>query len=142
MKQVRGRTQGLDHPEEPAVYRDEFDCAWEGPFPFTLASIQGRAPREEGVYLVLYGDDEDAVVAYVGVASGHTIRGQLREHAAGRGNWALGRLADGADFWFVCYPSDDPAECEQIKSHVLLTRNPPFNAAVEYEKLLETSMVS
>ena len=50
-------------------YLDQFGRTWQGPFDFTLPSIQQHAPNEQGVYMVLHGTGPILQDAYIGVAT-------------------------------------------------------------------------
>ena len=113
------------------MYQDELGRRWGGPVPFDLEMIATQAPPAFGVYQVMYPDGDDLGVAYIGIATGDTIRGRLWKHATSRGNWALGRLGDPARFacvWYVC----DGQTAREIESHVVTARKPPFNVRPEY----------
>jgi hypothetical protein len=92
--------------------------------------VAANAPDEFGVYQVLAGEGAGVQVAYIGIATGDTIRGRLRKHVSARGNWALGRLGDPARFSFVYYRCD-PQTARQIESYVVTNAKPPFNTRPE-----------
>jgi hypothetical protein len=114
------------------LHMDEYGRNWHGPYPFTPTDITEHAPGRFGVYQLLYTGYSGSMVAYIGVATGDTIRGRLRKHATGAGNWALGRLGDPKKFSFV-YFECDAASARQIESHVIEKRKPPFNTRPEYK---------
>jgi hypothetical protein len=113
------------------TYLDEYGRRWNGPHPFTMEAIASHAPRNFGVYQVLHGGAGSQTTAYVGVATGETIRGRLRKHCSGAGNWALGGLGNPAAFSFAFFLCDQVTAL-QIESHVVLTKKPPFNVRPEY----------
>jgi hypothetical protein len=93
-----------------------------------------------GVYRIMYSDGSGAHVAYIGIATGDTIRGRLTKHVSGSGNWALARLGDPTRFRFVYYECD-ALSAKQIKSHVILTKKPPFNTRPEYTHFIPSIAV-
>ncbi len=119
------------------MYTDEFGRAWQGPHPFNQETIRRRAPDTMGVYQLLYVGGEAALVAYIGIATGSTIRGRLTKHVTGSGNWALGRLGDPSKFSFV-YWECDVISAKQIESHVITTKRPPFNTRPEYRDFISS----
>jgi excinuclease UvrABC nuclease subunit len=113
------------------LYKDDHCRVWEGEYPFTKAAIATHAPNCFGVYLVLYKTGDTRQVAYIGIATGATIRERLGKHCSGAGNWALARLGAASDFFFVFYRCDAQT-ARQIESHVITTKKPPFNVRPEY----------
>jgi hypothetical protein len=131
----------LAAPGEAAMFHDHYGRIWQGPHPFTPDAVAARAPATFGVYQILYLLDGDPpVVAYIGIATGDTIRGRLRKHVAGRGNWALGRLGDVSRFAFVYYGCDAET-ARQIESHVVTSAKPPFNVRPEYRDFIPSIAV-
>ena len=122
------------------MYTDDYGRAWQGPHSFNQVSIRLHAPERIGVYQVLYMGDPDPQVAYIGIATGDTIRGRLTKHATGSGNWALSRLGDPTKFSFV-YWECDGASAKQIESHVITTKKPPFNTRPEYRDFIPSIAV-
>jgi excinuclease UvrABC nuclease subunit len=122
------------------MYLDEYARAWQGPYDFTLASITMYAPNRFGVYQLIYAGDSGDQVAYIGVATGDTIRGRLRKHVTGAGNWALAQLGDPSKFRFVYYECD-ALSAQQIESHVITTAKPPFNTRPEYRNFIPSISV-
>jgi excinuclease UvrABC nuclease subunit len=122
------------------MYYDEHGRLWEGPYPFTLFAITTHAPKEYGVYQVLFSKGGPSQVAYIGIATGDTIYGRLRKHCMGSGNWALGRIVSAAYFNFVFYVCDSTT-AKQIESHVVTTRKPPFNVKPEYKHYIPSIAV-
>jgi len=88
----------------------------------------------------MYAGGATALVAYIGVATGDTIRGRLTKHATGSGNWALARLGDPTKFTFV-YWECDALSAKQIESHVVSTKKPPFNVRPEYRDFIPSIAV-
>lgn len=117
------------------MYTDDTGRRWHGPFPFHRTAIAMSAPTRKGVYQVLYDGGAATQVAYIGIATGDTIRGRLAKHASGSGNWALARLGDPAKFTFVYWECDD-LSAKQIESHVISTKKPPFNTRPEYRHFI------
>jgi len=113
------------------MFEDGYHRHWKGPFPFTEDSVREEAPAVFGVYQVLYMKDAPTT-AYVGVATGDTIRGRLLKHVRAKGNWALGRLEDRDAFRFAYFPCV-PEDARQIESHIILREQPPFNVKPEYK---------
>ena len=122
------------------MYRDTYGRTWEGPHPFTQAAVSRHAPSAFGVYEVLAGTATSTVVAYIGIATGDTIRGRLLKHVTARGNWALGRLGDPSSFTFVFYRCD-PETAHQIESYVVTNEKPPFNVRPELKFLIPSIAV-
>lgn len=122
------------------MYIDDMGRSWRGPFPFNPGQISANAPTRSGVYQVIYAGGATALVAYIGVATGDTIRGRLTKHATGSGNWALARLGDPTKFTFV-YWECDALSAKQIESHVVSTKKPPFNVRPEYRDLIPSIAV-
>ena len=122
------------------MYTDDYGRAWEGPFPFTAASIAANAPRLFGVYEVLYAFEESLVVGYIGIATGDSIFGRLSKHVSQKGNWALGRLSDVSQWSFVYYRCD-PTSAAQIESFVVTNAKPPFNVRSELKNLIPSIAV-
>src|SRR5262245_1007533 len=122
------------------MYTDDLGRRWDGPFPFNAIGIAANAPTREGVYQVLYNGGQSPVIAYIGIATGDTIRGRLTKHARGAGNWALARLGDPAKFTFVFWECD-ALSARQIESHVVSTRKPPFNVRPEYRDFIPSIAV-
>ncbi|PWT93106.1 MAG: hypothetical protein C5B55_05140 [Blastocatellia bacterium] len=122
------------------MYQDDYGRTWEGPHPFTLEMIQNHAPREFGVYEILYSVGMSASIAYIGIATGDTIRGRLTKHRVGIGNWALARLGNTSDFTFVFYRCDG-LTAKQIESHVVTMNKPPFNVRQEYRHFIPSIAV-
>jgi len=122
------------------MYRDDHGRTWQGPHPFNQAAIRMHAPNVMGVYQVLYTGGAAPLVAYIGIATGDTIRGRLSKHATGSGNWALARLGDPTKFSFV-YWACDQASARQIESHVVTTKKPPFNTRPEYRDFIPSIAV-
>jgi hypothetical protein len=114
------------------MHRDSYGRTWEGPFPFTIDSIREHAPTTFGVYEVLYLSEPIPVIAYIGVATGDTIRGRLSKHVRNRANWALGRLSDPNRFAFVYYMCDS-ITAQELETHICNTAKPPFNVRPEYK---------
>ncbi len=114
------------------LYKDDHFRVWEGEYPFTKAAITNHAPNGLGVYQVLYRTGGTRQVAYIGIATGDTIRGRLTKHRSGTGNWALAWLGAASDFSFVFYRCD-ALTAHQIESHVVTTQKPPFNVRPEYK---------
>jgi hypothetical protein len=125
------------------MYRDYLGREWEGPVPFDLEMIATQAPPAFGVYQVLAPDGEADGgwrPAYIGIATGDTIRGRLWKHATEKGNWALARLGDPASFacvWYVC----DAVTAHQLESHTVTYAKPPFNVRPEYSHLIPSIAV-
>lgn len=117
------------------MYCDEYGRRWHGPYPFNATAIQHYAPITIGVYQILYTGGATEQVAYIGIATGDTIRGRLTKHARGRANWALARLGEPAEFAFV-YWECDALSAKQIESHVVTTKRPPFNTRPEYRHFI------
>jgi len=122
------------------MYNDENGRTWQGTFPFTLASVKANAPSRLGVYQILYTGNLAPQVAYIGIATGDTIRGRLSKHVNGLGNWALARLGDPSKFVFV-YWECDPASAAQIESHVITEQKPPFNVRPEFKDFIPSIAV-
>jgi hypothetical protein len=122
------------------MYRDEYGRTWQGPHPFTPEAIAAHAPATSGVYEVLYSPGAQPQVAYIGIATGDTIRGRLQKHVGERGNWALARLGDPASFQFVFYPCDAKT-AHQIESYVVTQAKPPFNVRPEYRHFIPSIAV-
>jgi len=122
------------------MYTDEYGRRWQGPHPFNATAIRQFAPTRMGVYQILYPGAAAEQVAYIGIATGDTIRGRLTKHASGRGNWALARLGDPAGFTFV-YWECDALSARQIESHVVTTKKPPFNTRPEYRDFIPSIAV-
>jgi hypothetical protein len=122
------------------MFTDDVGRDWEGPFAFTREAVADNAPSRFGVYQVLYQGGAAPVVAYIGIATGDTIRGRLMKHVTGDGNWALARLGDPAKFAFV-YWECDIASARQIESHVVTTKKPPFNVRPEYRDFIPSIAV-
>lgn len=122
------------------MYRDAFGRSWSGPFPFSAEAIAQHAPRASGVYEVLAGSGASAQVAYVGIATGDTIRGRLQKHVSARGNWGLGRLGDPTQFAFVFYECDTRT-AQQIESYIVTHAKPPFNTRPELRHLIPSIAV-
>jgi hypothetical protein len=93
-----------------------------------------------GVYQIIYSHASGDLVAYIGIATGDTIRGRLTKHVTGSGNWALARLGDPTSFRFVYYECD-ALSAKQIESHVILTKKPPFNTRPEYKHFIPSIAV-
>src|SRR5215831_2775409 len=123
------------------MYKDDYGRAWQGPHPFNQAAIRMHAPPNiMGVYQVLYMGGAAPLVAYIGIATGDTIRGRLSKHATGSGNWALARLGDPTKFTFVYWECNE-ASARQIESHVVTTKKPPFNTRPEYRDFIPSIAV-
>ena len=122
------------------MWRDDVGREWEGAWDFTAEMIAEHAPREFGVYQILYSVGGTELVAYIGIATGDTIRGRLTKHRAGVGNWALARLGATSDFVFVFYRCDKET-ASQIESHVVTTNKPPFNVRPEYRNFIPSIAV-
>ncbi|MGH7304985.1 MAG: GIY-YIG nuclease family protein [Candidatus Rokuibacteriota bacterium] len=122
------------------MYTDDYGRRWEGPHPFNRSEISQHAPPRSGVYQLLYSDGTALHVAYIGIATGDTIRGRLTRHATGSGNWALARLADPTAFTFV-YWECDALSAKQVESHVITTKKPPFNVKAEYRHFIPSIAV-
>lgn len=122
------------------MYRDDYGRTWEGPYPFTSEMIAAHAPREFGVYQILYPVGLYDQVAYIGIATGDTIHGRLMKHRRSVGNWALARLGATSDFTFVFYRCDG-LTAKQIESHVVSTTKPPFNVKPEYKHFIPSIAV-
>lgn len=117
------------------LYQDDNFRVWEGEYPFTKAAIATHAPNCFGVYQVLYKTGGTQQVAYIGIATGATIRERLGKHRGGAGNRALARLGAASDFSFVFYRCDAQT-ARQIESHVVTTKKPPFNVRPEYKHFI------
>ena len=117
------------------MYQDDYGRVWEGPHPFTAEMIGANAPAEFGVYQILYPVGPFLVVAYIGIATGDTIRGRLTKHRGAVGNWALARLGATSDFTFVFYRCD-ASTARQIESHVVTMQKPAFNVRPEYKHFI------
>ena len=117
------------------MYIDDVGRSWQGPFPFDRGQIAANAPNRGGVYQIMYTGGTTALVAYIGIATGDTIRGRLTKHATGSGNWALARLGDPTKFTFVFWECD-ARSAKQIESHVVSTKKPPFNVRPEYRDFI------
>jgi hypothetical protein len=117
------------------MYRDNYGRVWQGPYAFTAAAVSAIAPGLKGVYEVLYSGKQGKDVAYIGIATGDTIRGRLTKHVNERGNWALARLGDPSLFSFV-YFECDALTARQIESHVVTTKKPPFNTRPELQNFI------
>ena len=113
------------------MYTDDHGRSWRGPYAFTRAAIATYAPNRMGVYQLQYAGGSGDQIAYIGVATGDTIRGRLTKHVTGSGNWAIGRLSDPTRFRFVYYECD-ALSAQQIESNVITTKKPPFNTRPEY----------
>jgi excinuclease UvrABC nuclease subunit len=122
------------------MYRDDLGREWHGPIPFRADRISENAPPSFGVYQVLYTADGERHVAYIGIATGDTIRGRLLKHVRGRGNWALARVTDVESLECVWYPCD-PQTARQIESHVCTRRKPPYNVRPEYANFIPSIAV-
>ena len=122
------------------MYQDEYGRMWEGAHPFTMEMIAAHAPGMFGVYQILYPDGASYQVAYIGIATGDTIRGRLTKHRSGIGNWALARLGIPSDFVYVFYRCDVQT-AKQIESHVVTTKKPPFNVKPEYRHFIPSISV-
>jgi hypothetical protein len=122
------------------MYNDDSGRRWQGPHPFNPAEIRLHAPTRTGVYQILYMGGGTEQVAYIGIATGDTIRGRLTKHATGRGNWALARLGDPTRFTFV-YWECDAVSAKQVESHVVTTKKPPFNTRPEYRDFIPSVAV-
>lgn len=119
---------------------EEFGRVWQGPFHFNLDQIAVRAPEQSGVYQLIYGTgEEEFQTAYIGI-SDVSIKSRLWAHCTGKGNWALGRLADPTDFFFV-FLCCDGSVAKSIESHVITNRKPPFNVKPEYKHYMESVSV-
>ena len=77
------------------------------------------------------------MVAYIGIATGATIRARLRSHFNGRSNWALGRLERPHEMEFV-YFECDALMATTIETHVVTFAKPPFNTRPEYRNLMQS----
>ena len=122
------------------MYRDDYFRDWQGTYPFEIDSIAANAPQEFGVYQVLYPFAGTLVPAYIGIATGDTIRGRLTKHKTGAGNWALARLTDPSSYVFVFYICD-VASAREIESHVVTMKKPPFNVRPEYRDFIPSIAV-
>jgi hypothetical protein len=122
------------------MYTDDYGRSWQGPHPFTHAAVATHAPTRMGVYQIMYSDVAGDHVAYIGIATGDTIRGRLMKHVTGAGNWALARLGDPSKFRFV-YHECDNLTAKQIESHVITTKKPPFNIRPEYQHFIPSISV-
>lgn len=122
------------------MYLDTYGRTWAGPHPFSREAVSAHAPAAFGVYQVLAGDGLLAQVAYIGIATGDTIRGRLLKHVTSRGNWALGRLGDPSSFTFVYYRCDSET-AHQIESYVVTNAKPPFNVRPELKFLIPSIAV-
>mgnify|MGYP001613974872 CR=1 FL=1 len=83
------------------MYTDDNGRRWHGPHAFNQSAIRMNAPDRVGVYQILYTGGTAQQVAYIGIATGDTIRGRLLKHASGTGNRHLARLGDPTKFAFV-----------------------------------------
>lgn len=123
------------------MYTDDYGRSWHGPYPFNHMAVTTHVPNHKmGVYQIIYSDASGAHVAYIGIATGDTIRGRLTKHVTGSGNWALARLGDPTSFQFVYYECD-ALSAKQIESHVILTKKPPFNTRPEYQHFIPSIAV-
>lgn len=122
------------------MYTDDYGRQWQGPYPFTKASVATNAPKGLGVYQVLYGGGTTEQVAYIGIATGDTILGRLTKHVTGKGNRLLARLGDPAKFSFVFWVCDMES-ARQIESHVITTSKPPFNTRPEFRDFIPSIAV-
>ena len=122
------------------MYMDDYGRRWDGPHPFTKASVATNAPSVAGVYQVLYGAGAAEQVAYIGIATGDTIRGRLTKHVTGKGNRLLSRLGDPAKFTVVFWVCDLES-ARQVESHVITTRKPPFNTRPEFRDFIPSIAV-
>ena len=122
------------------MFPDDFGRLWHGPFPFDRREIIIHAPREFGVYQILAPAAMNSTVAYIGIATGETIRGRLLRHVSGNGNWALARIADPATFQFIYYECDS-LSAQQIEAHIVTTNKPPFNVRPEYQDFIPSIAV-
>jgi hypothetical protein len=125
---------------EERMFRDHYGRTWDGPHPFTLEAITAHAPAVFGVYQILYTAGPEPQVAYIGIATGDTIRGRLLKHVQERGNWALARLGNPMNFRFVVYPCDVQT-ARQIESYVVTMAKPPFNVRPELRNLIPSIAV-
>jgi hypothetical protein len=101
---------------------------------------QQHTPNRLGVYQILYPDVSGAQVAYIGIATGDTIRGRLTKHVKGSGNCALARLGDPTTFRFVYYECDETT-AKQIESHVITMKKPQLNVKHEYKHFISSISV-
>jgi excinuclease UvrABC nuclease subunit len=122
------------------MYLDDYGRSWHGPHSFTRHAVATHAPNHMGVYQLMYSDGAGDQVAYIGIATGDTIRGRLLKHVTGSGNWALARLGDPTMFRFVYYECDERT-AKEIESHVITLRKPRFNVKPEYKHLLPSISV-
>lgn len=126
--------------DSASLHIDAYGRRWHGSYPFNLTAIRQYAPNSMGVYQILHSKGPAEQVAYIGIATGDTIRGRLTKHASGRGNWALARLGDPASFSFI-YFQCDAKTAKQIESHVISTKKPPFNTRPEYRDFIPSIAV-
>ncbi|HEY0264563.1 MAG TPA: GIY-YIG nuclease family protein [Granulicella sp.] len=112
-------------------YTDRYYRTWNGPFAFTQVEISKIPPRMMGVYQLLYPNEQEKLVAYIGIATGATIKQRLSSHFNGRGNWAAARLARPEDWEFIYYECS-ATDARQIEAHVVSDDKPPFNVRPEY----------
>lgn len=126
--------------DSASLHIDAYGRRWHGSYPFHLTAIRQYAPNSVGVYQILHSKGPAEQVAYIGIATGDTIRGRLTKHASGRGNWALARLGDPASFSFI-YFQCDAKTAKQIESHVISTKKPPFNTRPEYRDFIPSIAV-
>jgi predicted GIY-YIG superfamily endonuclease len=122
------------------MYLDDYGRTWRGPHPLDIVAIRQHAPTTMGVYQILYCGGTTEQVAYIGIATGDTIRGRLSKHVSGQGNWALSRLGDPTKFTFV-YWECDALTAKQIESHVVTIKRPPFNTRPEYRNFVPSIAV-
>jgi hypothetical protein len=123
------------------MYCDDYGRQWEGAYPFALDSITSQAPNSFGVYQILYPSGGSFQVAYIGIATGDTIRGRLTKHCRGFGNWALARLGSPSEFKF-CFYRCDGHTAQQIETHVVSTLKPPFNVRPEYRHFVPSIYIN
>lgn len=117
------------------MYHDEYGRIWEGPFPFTIEMIRIHAPRDIGIYQLLYPNDDSFQVAYVGRATGSTIFQRLATHYHRSHNWAISRLNQPEVFKFTFYKCDE-ITAKQIESFITRMKKPPFNDREEHKYLI------
>jgi hypothetical protein len=116
-------------------YTDKYFRTWNGPFAFTESAIALNAPKQSGVYQILFNRQ----VAYIGIATG-SVYDRLKKHVKGLGNWALARRTSPAGYEFVYFLCDGTT-AKQIESHVVLNEKPPFNVKPEYKNFIENITV-
>jgi len=126
--------EGDRMPDEAGLYTDIYGRTWNGSFSFSPEEISKVPTKTNGVYQLLSLQRDSWIVAYVGIGE---IRTRLRNHYAGRGNWALGRLERPYEMEFV-YIVCDRLMATTIESHMVTYAKPPFNTRPEYLNLMQS----